>query len=57
MGRDELRALARVIEAELEKGTDGVVDINSKENAEVHAALLERLAAVSPEAEVTRGDP
>jgi hypothetical protein len=25
MGRDELRALARVIEAELEKGTDGVV--------------------------------
>ncbi|MCY1076930.1 hypothetical protein [Archangium lansingense] len=40
----------------LPEGTNGVVDINKQVNADVHAALLERLASVSPEAEVTRGD-
>lgn len=40
----------------LQENTDGVVVINDDVNAEVHAALLERLAAVSPEAEVTRGE-
>lgn len=40
----------------LKEGTDGVVNLGYTDNAEAHAALLERLAAVSPEAEVTRGD-
>lgn len=40
----------------LEEGPDGVVEISATANAEVHAALLERLATISPEAEVTRGD-
>ncbi|AKJ05100.1 hypothetical protein ATI61_102169 [Archangium gephyra] len=40
----------------LTQGSDGVVEINGDSNAEVHAALKERLATVSPEAEVTRGE-
>jgi hypothetical protein len=36
-------------------GTDGVVDFNDPANAEALQVLLERLAQVSPEAEVTRG--
>jgi hypothetical protein len=41
--------------AALEVGTGGVVDLGL--NAEARKALLERLAQVSPQAEVTRGDP
>ncbi|KFA93698.1 hypothetical protein [Archangium violaceum] len=40
----------------LTEGSDGVVEISDEENREVHAALKERLATVSPEAEVTRGE-
>jgi hypothetical protein len=37
--------------------TEGVVDFDNPANAEAREALLERLAQVSPQAEVTRGDP
>jgi hypothetical protein len=40
----------------LREGTDGVVDFNHPDNAAARATLLERLATISPEAEVTRGD-
>lgn len=40
----------------LKQNTDGVVDFNDSANAEARAALLERLARVSPEAEVTHGE-
>jgi hypothetical protein len=40
----------------LEEGSDGVVEISATATPEVHAVLLERLATISPEAEVTRGD-
>ncbi|MFE8597426.1 hypothetical protein [Archangium violaceum] len=40
----------------LTEGTDGVVEISDTANTAVHAALKERLATVSPEAEVTRGE-
>jgi hypothetical protein len=38
-------------------GPDGVVDFTPEINAEARKVLLERLAQVSPEAEVTRGRP
>jgi hypothetical protein len=37
--------------------TDGVVDFADPANDEARKVLLERLAQLSPEAEVTRGDP
>lgn len=40
----------------LDVGSDGVVELSDTANPGVHAALKERLATVSPEAEVTRGD-
>ncbi|WPB81044.1 hypothetical protein KYC5002_18160 [Archangium violaceum] len=40
----------------LTEGPDGVVEISDEANIPVHAALKERLATVSPEAEVTRGE-
>lgn len=36
---------------------EGVVDFSNPTNAEARKVLLERLAQVSPQAEVTRGDP
>jgi hypothetical protein len=40
----------------LEEREGGVLEISDKANEEVHTALKERLATVSPEAEVTRGE-
>ncbi|MFP2901403.1 hypothetical protein [Corallococcus sp. 4LFB] len=36
-------------------GADGVVDLDAPVNAAVRAALLEKVAALSPTAEVNRG--
>lgn len=40
----------------LKQDDTGVVDFNHADNAAARATLQERLAAISPEAEVTRGD-